>query len=262
MLPDKLGPATEIQELRDAFARGADAHRAVGTRDGRRARRPAAAGARGPPPGEEQSPGGRVAAQYPRPQRRDARGARGLCGDRPARRGACRSSTAIISPRWRKTAGSRCGRCCRSWPPSCAPARPRQRAALAIDLDLETVYTTQDVAVAVAFLITEIIEFAMLRAPAEPVEVSLRRTSELTARLESAARYWCRTRPTPPDKVQFERVIGGPGQAIALDPGTQARPLQCRFAGLSSDLNRPPIVTAARKKVSEARNRRRRQDVM
>ena len=54
---------------------------------------------------------------------------------------------------------------------------------MAIELDLDTVYTTQDAAVAVAFLITEIVEFAMLHAPADPIEVSLRRTSELTARL-------------------------------------------------------------------------------
>ena len=34
-----------------------------------------------------------------------------------------------------------------------------------MDLELETVNTTQDVAVAVAFLITEIVEFAMLNRP-------------------------------------------------------------------------------------------------
>ena len=40
---------------------------------------------------------------------------------------------------------------------------PESARGLAIDLDLESVNTTQDVAVAVAFLVTEIIEFAMLR---------------------------------------------------------------------------------------------------
>ena len=48
---------------------------------------------------------------------------------------------------------------------------------------MDSLNTTQDVAVAVAFLITEIVEFAMLNAPKDPVEISLRRTSELTARL-------------------------------------------------------------------------------
>ena len=52
-----------------------------------------------------------------------------------------------------------------------------------IELEIDTVYTTQDAAVAVAFLVTEIVEFAMLNCPAEPIEISLRRTSDLTARL-------------------------------------------------------------------------------
>jgi len=38
-----------------------------------------------------------------------------------------------------------------------------------IDLELDTVSTTQDVAVAVAFLVTEIVEFAMLNPPLEPI---------------------------------------------------------------------------------------------
>ena len=45
---------------------------------------------------------------------------------------------------------------------------PEAARGLSIDLDLETVDTTQDVAVAVAFLITEIVEFAMLNAPEDP----------------------------------------------------------------------------------------------
>src|SRR3954453_4777484 len=60
---------------------------------------------------------------------------------------------------------------------------PESARGLAIELDLEPVYTTQDVAVAVAFLVTEIVEYAMLNCPQEPIEISLRRTSELTARL-------------------------------------------------------------------------------
>ena len=50
---------------------------------------------------------------------------------------------------------------------------PEAARGLVIDLDVETVHTTQDVAVSVAFLITEIIEYAMLHRPEEPVEVSL-----------------------------------------------------------------------------------------
>jgi two-component sensor histidine kinase len=80
---------------------------------------------------------------------------------------------------------------------------------LAIDLDLENVNTTQDVAVAVAFLITEVVEFAILNAPDEPVEISLRRTSELTARLGLSSPVLVPDEETNPEKVQFERIVGG-----------------------------------------------------
>jgi two-component sensor histidine kinase len=86
---------------------------------------------------------------------------------------------------------------------------PESARALTIELDLETIYTTQDVAVPVAFLITEIIEYAMLRCPDEPVEVSLRRTSELTARLELSSPVLVPDEAEAPEKVQFERVIAG-----------------------------------------------------
>ena len=86
---------------------------------------------------------------------------------------------------------------------------PPTARALAIDLDVETVHTTQDVAVSVAFLITEIIEYAMLRVPDEPVEVSLRRTSELTARLMLSSPVLVPDEAETPDKQQFERVVGG-----------------------------------------------------
>ena len=86
---------------------------------------------------------------------------------------------------------------------------PDAARGLRIDLDLETVYTTQDVAVAVAFLITEIVEFAMLNAPEEPVEISLRRSSELTARLTLSSRVLVPDEEQDPEKVQFERIVGG-----------------------------------------------------
>ena len=60
---------------------------------------------------------------------------------------------------------------------------PEPARGLLVELDLDTIYTTQDVAVAVAFLVTEIVECAMLTCPKDPIEISLRRTSELTARL-------------------------------------------------------------------------------
>jgi two-component system, sensor histidine kinase PdtaS len=86
---------------------------------------------------------------------------------------------------------------------------PEAARGLRIDLELEPVFTTQDVAVAVAFLITEIVEFAMLRGPHDPIEISLRRTSELTARLMLANHVLVPDEAGLPEKVQFERIVGG-----------------------------------------------------
>ena len=86
---------------------------------------------------------------------------------------------------------------------------PDAARRLAIDLDLEPVSTTQDVAVAVAFLITEIVEFAMLNAPQAAIEISLRRTSELTARLAVSSPILLPDEDGSPEKVQFERIVGG-----------------------------------------------------
>jgi two-component sensor histidine kinase len=86
---------------------------------------------------------------------------------------------------------------------------PEAARGLTIDLELDSVYTTQDVAVAIAFLITEIIEHAMLHAPHDPVELSLRRTSELTARLSLGSPTLVPDEEGPPEKVQFERIVAG-----------------------------------------------------
>ncbi len=70
-------------------------------------------------------------------------------------------------------------------------------------------FTTQDVAVAVAFLITEMVEFSMLNCPDDPVEISLRRTSELTARMMLASKVLNPDDEGSREKVQFERIVGG-----------------------------------------------------
>ena len=87
---------------------------------------------------------------------------------------------------------------------------PTEARGLAIELDLDSPSTTQDVAVAAAFLITEIVEFSMLRHPSDPIEISLRRIDELTAVLSISARVLV------PDgdesdiaKDQFERIVEG-----------------------------------------------------
>jgi two-component sensor histidine kinase len=86
---------------------------------------------------------------------------------------------------------------------------PDSARGLAIDLDIDTVYTTQDAAVAVAFLITEIVEFAMLNCPSDPIEISLRRTSDLTARLTLSSQVLVPEEEGEPGKIQFERIVGG-----------------------------------------------------
>lgn len=86
---------------------------------------------------------------------------------------------------------------------------PETARTLRIDLELDAVNTTQDVAVAVAFLITEVVEFAMLHCPTDPIEISIRRTSELTARLMLNSRVLVPEDDGRPEKMQFERIVGG-----------------------------------------------------
>ena len=86
---------------------------------------------------------------------------------------------------------------------------PDAARKLSIDLELDTVNTTQDVAVAVAFLVTEIVEFAMLNRPADPIELSLRRVSELTARLTLSSPVLNPDEAEHREKVQFERIVAG-----------------------------------------------------
>ncbi len=86
---------------------------------------------------------------------------------------------------------------------------PEEARGFTIDLDVDAVYTTQDVAVAVAFLITEIVEFAMIHCPQEPMEIALRRSSELTARLTLSNRVLDPDEADEPEKIQFERIVAG-----------------------------------------------------
>ena len=86
---------------------------------------------------------------------------------------------------------------------------PDDARRTSIVLDVDSATTTQDVAVAAAFLVTEVVEFAMLRFPAAPIEIELRRTSELTARLTIESAVLTDPDPADKDKVQFERVITG-----------------------------------------------------
>ena len=87
---------------------------------------------------------------------------------------------------------------------------PSEARSMRIDLELDAPSTTQDVAVATAFLITEIVEFAMLRCPEESVEISLRRDDELTATLSiTSAVLVPEGDSTDVARTQFERIVEG-----------------------------------------------------
>lgn len=86
---------------------------------------------------------------------------------------------------------------------------PESARSLKVDLDIDATNTTQDVAVAVAFLITEIVEFAMIHAPAEPIEIALRRSSELTATLTLSSPVLVPDEDDDAEKLQFERILAG-----------------------------------------------------
>ncbi len=86
---------------------------------------------------------------------------------------------------------------------------PDQVSGLTLELDLDSVSTTQDVAVAISFLVTEIVEFAMLDCPKEPIEIALRRTSELTARMTLSSKVLTDAESDVPSRLQFERIVAG-----------------------------------------------------
>jgi len=87
---------------------------------------------------------------------------------------------------------------------------PEKARGMMVELDLDTASTTQDNAVAAAFLITEIVEFAMLRRPGDPIEISLRRIDELTAILSLSASVLVPDgEPDDLAKNQFERIVEG-----------------------------------------------------
>ncbi len=84
---------------------------------------------------------------------------------------------------------------------------PKESAGFAIDLDLEPTSTTQDTAVAVAFFVTELVEYAMVARPPVPAEISLRRTSELTARLTVTSKALYEEGEPSAERKQFERIV-------------------------------------------------------
>lgn len=96
---------------------------------------------------------------------------------------------------------------------------PDQARGLDIGLDVESLNTSQDVAVATAFLTTEIVEHAMLVSPEAPVVLTLRRTGDLTARFTLASSALSEEVASDPEHQQFERIIAGLAKQLrsALD---------------------------------------------
>lgn len=87
---------------------------------------------------------------------------------------------------------------------------PDSAPGAAIHLDADSLHTTQDAAVAVAFFVTELIEFALLQGAAEPIEIELKRLSELAASLTVSSDALIDNGEEPSiERKQFERVIGG-----------------------------------------------------
>ncbi|MCY7271049.1 MAG: sensor histidine kinase [Sphingomonas bacterium] len=87
---------------------------------------------------------------------------------------------------------------------------PETAAGASIHLDADSLHTTQDAAVAVAFFVTELIEFAMLQGAAQPIEIELKRVSELAASLTVSSDALVPTSEEPGiERIQFERVITG-----------------------------------------------------
>jgi two-component sensor histidine kinase len=86
---------------------------------------------------------------------------------------------------------------------------PDDARATAIQLDVDHLHTTQDAAVAAAFFVTEVVEFAMLEQPGEAIEIELRRAGELAARLTISSNALMKDGDSDPAHVQFSRIIGG-----------------------------------------------------
>lgn len=86
---------------------------------------------------------------------------------------------------------------------------PERARAMNIELELDQASTTQDAAVAVAFLITEVVEYAMLHGTAQTVDITLRRTSELTARLTMVNPALLEDEEENPVRRQFDRIVEG-----------------------------------------------------
>lgn len=86
---------------------------------------------------------------------------------------------------------------------------PDEARGVTIVLDVDDLRTTQDAAVAAAFLVTEIVESAMLSSPTEPIEIELRRVGELHARLALSSAVLIPEKQGRAGQGHFERILAG-----------------------------------------------------
>ena len=255
-LPRKLGPATEIQELRDAFARAVDRveeseREMAGALEGQR----------------------RLVREVHHRVKNNLQVVASLLNihGRSAETPEARAAYAGISRRvgalsivhrnhfaeMEENRGIALRPLLSELAAELRAGAPEDGARAARSISTSTrVYTTQDVAVAVAFLITEIVEFAMLNAPEDPIEISLRRTSELTARLTLSSPVLDPGRGRRAGKSAVRAHRRRAGQAAALARSTAslaATALICRYFRRPETARQ--IVTAASEKMfRNARN--------
>ena len=207
-LPRKLGPSTEIQELRDAFARAVgrvqeSEHEMAGALEGqRRLVREVH---------HRVKNNLQVVASLLNIHGRSAEGreARAAYASIGRRVGALSIVHRNHFAEMEENRGISLRPLITELAAELRAGAPDAARGVSIDLDVDTAYTTQDVAVAIAFLVTEIVEFSMLNCPNDAIELSLRRTSELTARLTLSSPVLVPDDDSKPEKLQFERIVGG-----------------------------------------------------
>lgn len=86
---------------------------------------------------------------------------------------------------------------------------PQGSHSIDITLDLESLNVIQDVAVATAFLTTEIVEHVMLTQPEALVSLTLHRTSDTVARFTLSTGTSSAPAESETEHQQFERIISG-----------------------------------------------------
>ena len=133
---------------------------------------------------------------------------------------------------------------------------PKSARRLDINLDLESLNTTQDVAVATAFLTTEIVEHAMLTRPDAPGHADLTPLERPDRAIHTGDRRTVAGNRQSGRAPAIRTDHRGPRQAAAFGAGADRGSLQRRPAGLRpardllAGLRRPVLTTLSKNYVS------------